>query len=73
MTSFHLCVTGPSNDILLVIINWQPYAYQDGLSALFAASSNGHSEIVRILILGGADIDALNKVSNRICMCYRLH
>ena len=53
-------------DCQTILIICQSYAYQDGLSALFAAARNDHSEIVRVLLSKGASINAVNKVSYNI-------
>ena len=39
------------------------------MTALMRAAQNGHSGVVRVLIEGGADIEAKDDVSKRISIC----
>ena len=38
--------------------------YQDGCTALHHAASSGHTEVARLLLERGADINSQNKVSD---------
>ena len=64
--SVHQYATVRPTDCQTILIICQSYAYQDGLSALFAAARNDHSEIVRVLLSRGASINAVNKVSDKV-------
>ena len=53
--------------------NWWSYSYQYGHTPLYVAASNGHLEIVLLLVEGGASIDDLDQVSlgrNISCLRY---
>ena len=41
---------------------------QDGQTALHYASSSGHTDVVKLLVDSGAQIDNKNKVSTELCM-----
>ena len=38
------------------------------MTALYCAAAQGHVDIVRLLLEKGANIEAVNNVSNRTCM-----
>ena len=40
--------------------------YQNGATVLFAAADLGHTDITKMLIDGGADVNSRDKVSNMI-------
>ena len=42
--------------------------YKDGQTALMGASDNGHLDVVRTLLEGGADVNAQTEVSNQTMM-----
>ena len=53
--------------------NWWSSSYQYGHTPLYVAASNGHLEIVLLLVEGGASIDDLGEVSlgrNISCLRY---
>ena len=53
--------------------NWWSYSYQYGHTPLYIAASNGHLEILLLLLEGGASIDDLDQVSlgrNIYCLSY---
>ncbi len=43
---------------------------QRGNTALHDAAANGHLEIATLLISGGCDINAINKVPYIVCMIF---
>ena len=43
---------------------------QDGCSSLYAASCNGHLDVVKTLLEAGANIDQVNKVGGHVCIQY---
>ena len=43
---------------------------QDGCSPLYAASCNGHLDVVKTLLEAGANIDQVNKVGGHVCIQY---
>ena len=47
---------------------------QDGCSSLYAASCNGHLDVVKTLLEAGANIDQANKVGGHVCIqCHCKH
>ena len=40
--------------------------YQDGFTALHHAADDGHTEVARLLLDRGADVNSKNKVSDMI-------
>jgi ankyrin repeat protein len=42
------------------------FSYQNGCTALYVASQNGHLAVVTALVNGGADLNLQSKVSTRI-------
>ena len=40
--------------------------HQDGSGVLYCAAAKGHTELARLLLERGADVNASNKVSNMI-------
>ncbi len=54
---------------LLVIINFG--CVQNGWTALHMASKNGHCEVVRMLLMAGADVNMKTTVSHAAwwCLC----
>ena len=46
------------------------FSYQDGATALFQASQEGHIEVVTLLVSRGADLNLAAKVSTRIGCVY---
>ena len=52
------------NDVSISILRiYLITIYQDKWSALYIASSNGHKDVVRMLLNGGADINTIDKVN----------
>ena len=46
------------------------YVLQDGWSPLYAASCNGHLDVVKTLLEAGANINQVNKVGGHVCIQY---
>jgi ankyrin repeat protein len=44
------------------------FVFQEGRTALIWAAMNGHTEVVKALIEGRADVEAKEKVRSRCCV-----
>ena len=53
-----------SVDISYLIMYWT--RYQTGYTALLVAANRGHTDITKLLIDGGADVNSKDKVSDMI-------
>jgi hypothetical protein len=47
------------------------FSYQTGRTALYAATQEGHVEVVTFLVNGGADVNIQEEVSTRIGCVYK--
>ena len=47
------------------LIIWSLYSYQHEITALLYAASGGRAEIVKLLVDHGANVEAVDNVSNR--------
>ena len=54
-------------------LSCSPLHVQDGLTALYLASRNGHDQIVELLLKKEADVNHQTKVSLLMLVCVILH
>ena len=64
--------------LLSTVIHMHPFSPQDGVTPLFAASQNNHSEIVTLLLNASALVDlarsvSIVSVSDKLLLSLMLH